>query len=57
MKAQLKHLITLSFSLYVVVTLQIISSVKDLNSDKTFYVDLFPNELPDFLVLEHLLRE
>jgi hypothetical protein len=39
------------------VTLQIINSVKDLNSDKIFYVDLFPNELPDFLVLEHLLRE
>lgn len=39
------------------VTLRIINSVKDLSLNKSFYVDLFPNELPDFLVPDHLLRE
>jgi hypothetical protein len=37
-------------------TLQIIESVKDLKSAVSFTVDLFPNELPDFLVLQHVFE-
>jgi hypothetical protein len=38
-------------------TLQIIESMKDLKlSPASFTVDLFPNELPDFLVLQHVLE-